>query len=178
MDTGPSLMNTERLATMAHFLETLYVDDHLRAHTPEGAPFLFKMNVFYTDESFPQLELSPDCNTAACALGSAALCGVFDNDLKIEIRRSPDVFGGARVNAYFFGTNIDPTVNGFRAAASLFGISESASCFLFDPVFYPPYKITPQIVARRIRLFLKIYPIEEQRIFESIRSLESSSALE
>lgn len=92
------------------------------------------------------------CGTAACALGSACLYPLFNEQ-------------GLKLEDYFEYENrttvMVPYYDGYNcyfAGAAFFDIPLEYSFFLFEPAEYPvdPAKITPQMVADRVQKIIDL----------------------
>lgn len=92
---------------------------------------------------------STPCDTAACALGSAAFYKPF---IKLGLEIALD--DGTLVPRFskFFG---------YEAGQQFFGITEHEAGRMFDPDTYPPNNnwnpITTEQVARRVKLLIRKY---------------------
>jgi hypothetical protein len=89
-----------------------------------------------------------NCNTAACAMGFAAISGLFAAEgLSYEIKRG------------VFYPTLDDINDGFKAGAKLFDINSRQSWYLFDPTYYRNEEQTGKAgelaVVNRIREFVK-----------------------
>jgi hypothetical protein len=147
-------MNTDRLLRLADLLEA-------NAANPTGVKFDletwaipagYDVHTAYstgTHAYAPDTETIPlDCNTVACAMGLAAISGVFKDDgLDWKISDS-----GWLVPVY--GKFID----GFQAAEAFFDVEYRATEHLFDASFYPDVETKGSdgelAVAQRIRDFV------------------------
>jgi|SRR5882724_3271763 len=141
-------MRTDRLLKLANLLET-------DATNPQGVKFDLNgwakpaYMSWSTEEDFydRQTETVPvNCGTSACALGLAAISGIF-KDEGFSFTISP-----IGILVPFFK---DVTTMGFDAAEEFFEITTHQSYQIFDPNYYPEAEKTGSIgelaVAARIR---------------------------
>lgn len=95
------------------------------------------------------------CGTRACAMGLAAISGVFKRQGLNYYVDYYEVFNTADV---MIGFGRDKICGGFDAAMKLFDIDEDASQFLFNDASYEKYQQTGKraelAVAKRIRDFV------------------------
>lgn len=108
------------------------------------------------------------CDSSACALGSAALYEPFIKDglkWEIAVKNEHDEKNGWSIKGYY---PEEPEFDGFSgtyAGAAFFGISNSESSWLFMPDAYfkangdnlSSKKITPKMVAIRVAHLIKHY---------------------
>lgn len=120
----------------------LLLADGLEKLPPEN----FDMHLFARSKD-PVTRLTPACGTAGCALGWAPTILNDVENLRIKLVRDK-VWGD-------FYTVVYQNKVSFAAGASLFGISEFDSEYLFDPAQYDDENnVTKQEVIQRIRDFV------------------------
>lgn len=124
------------------------------AAKPDGIKFdlrawAYDANVGTPEENMlsPGQDVTLNCNTAACAMGLAALSGIFKEEgLTWEINLYNNM--GIRYEGW---ANYD-------AAAKLFDIGSGSACYLFCPDEYPlemrKGAEAERFVAKRIREFV------------------------
>lgn len=152
-------MNVERLIRLAELLEADAVN-------PNGIKFALDTwghDAKIEDDGFPYdgsrmheyakdvQSIPVDCNTAACAMGLAAISGAFAAEgLTWRILSQFENGTGTLIPTLRDGTD------GFSAAMRLFEIPDDAATQLFDPSYYDVIKGAEAelAVAGRIRAFV------------------------
>ena len=137
-------MNKKRLLKLADLLEA-------DANNPEGAKF--DIRKWGNGKGEPTVS----CGTKVCAMGLAAVSGVFKKQgLTCKVERYRDLKDGFVINIGFKGEN-DWYTDGFIAAQRLFEITSTESDFLFSDSSYSGRTTGRRgelYVAKRIRDFV------------------------
>ena len=106
-------------------------------------PYYEGCNLANLDRTVPLKE--GFCGTSACALGTAALYGPF-KEMGLGITHNNDVI--------FEDLAAGVSVVNYRAGIRFFGITHDQADWLFYPGSYETTKITPEMVARRVKMIL------------------------
>lgn len=151
-------MNKRRLLKLAAMLEA-------DAKKKTGISFNLS-TVVQTDEPVSR-KVKLNCGTQACAMGLAAISGVFVY-CGLSYRLNPDFCGAAAIVTTVNGKSLDYDL----AAMATFDLTERQAGFLFTPSDYPDGMSlrghdAELYVAKRIRNFVKTGSIRSARAMEA-----------